>query len=297
MKEIFKRHPRYAHAPEDFSSLPDNLWIRCPRCQELLYSKEHEQALKVCSKCKYHFQVSARERLAMLADESSFDERDTSVQSRDPLHFRSPGPSYAEKLATNADEAGTNEAYVYGTATIDGQAVVIGVTEFSFLGGSMGAAVGEKIARAMDLAREERLPLVLVSSGGGARMQEGVISLMQMAKTLAALDRLKDAGLPFFSIMVDPCLGGTTASYAMMGDVNIAEPGAYIGFAGRRVIEQTMRQKLPQDAATAEFLQRHGMIDLVVPRAELPATIGRLVRLYLTCNPALTGKRLVGQPA
>jgi acetyl-CoA carboxylase carboxyl transferase subunit beta len=297
MKEIFKRHPRYAHAPEDFSSLPDNLWVRCPRCQELLYAKEQEQALKVCSKCKYHFQLGARERIDMLVDKDSFQEYDPGIRSRDPLQFRSPGSSYAEKLSANSAEAGTTEAYLYGAATIDGQSVVLGVTEFSFLGGSMGAAVGEKVARAMDLARERGVPLVLVSSGGGARMQEGVVSLMQMAKTLAALDRLKDAGLPFFSIMVDPCLGGTTASYAMMGDVNIAEPGAYIGFAGRRVIEQTMRQKLPQDAATAEFLQRHGMIDLVVHRAELPATVGRLARLYLTCNPTRTERRLVGQPA
>jgi acetyl-CoA carboxylase carboxyl transferase subunit beta len=297
MKEIFKRHPRYAHAPEDFASLPEDLWIRCPKCQELLYAKEHEQALKVCSKCRYHFQLDSRERIAMLLDDGSFDERDPDVRSGDPLDFQSPGRTYAEKLGEYTEEAGTREAYIYGTGTIDGQEIVIGVTEFNFCAGSMGAAVGEKVARAIELAIERRAPLVLVSSGGGARMQEGVISLMQMAKTLAALDRLNDMGLPYYSVMVDPCLGGTTASYAMMGDVNIAEPGAYIGFAGRRVIEQTMRQKLPQDAATSEFLQKHGMIDLVIPRAELSTILAKLARLYLACNPALSERRLVGQPA
>lgn len=161
----------------------------------------------------------------------------------------------------------------------------------------MGAGVGEKITRAMEQARERRLPLILFSLGGGARMQEGVISLMQMAKTVAALDRLKDAGLPFISVMTDPCLGGTTASYAMLGDVNIAEPGAYIGFAGRRVIEQTMRQKLPHNAATAEFLLQHGMIDLVVPRPEIPAVLARLVRMYVGSNTAATRRGLVEQHA
>ena len=297
MKEIFKRHPRYAHAPEDFSSIPENLWTRCPKCHELLYSRELEQGLRVCSKCKYHFQLSARERIGMLLDPGTFREEGTDVRSVDPLRFHSPGRSYAEKLGEYRAEAGTSEAFVYGWGTIEEQDVVLGVTEFNFCAGSMGAAVGEKVTRAIELALKRRVPLVLVSSGGGARMQEGVISLMQMAKTLAALDRLKEEGLPYISVMVDPCLGGTTASYAMMGDVNVAEPGAYIGFAGRRVIEQTMRQKLPQDAATAEFLQQHGMVDLVVPRADLTSTLARLIRLYVTCNAALREERLVGQPA
>lgn len=297
MKEIFKRHPRYAHAPEDFSSVPENLWERCPRCRELLYAKELDQSLRVCSKCKFHFQVSAPERLAMLVDPDTFEEYGAGIRSADPLSFHSPNHAYGEKLTEYAGEAGADEAFVYGTGRIDGQDAVIGATEFRFCGGSMGAAVGEKVTRAIELAVDRRLPLVLVSCGGGARMQEGVISLMQMAKTLSALDRLKEKGLPYFSLLVDPCLGGTTASYAMMGDVNIAEPGAYIGFAGRRVIEQTMRQKLPPDAATAEFLQQHGMVDMVVPRAELSSTLGRLLRLYVTCNPALKEKRLVEQPA
>lgn len=297
MKEIFKRHPRYAHAPEDFSSVPDNVWVRCPRCQELLYSKEYEQAFRVCSKCKFHAQLGSRERIAITLDHGSFKEESTDVRSGDPLKFQSPGRAYADRLGEYAHDAGSAEAFIYGTGTIEGQETVLGVTEFNFCGGSMGAAVGEKVARAIELAVDRRLPLILVSSGGGARMQEGVISLMQMAKTLAALDRLKDAGLPYFSVMVDPCLGGTTASYAMMGDVNLAEPGAYIGFAGRRVIEQTIRQKLPSNAATAEFLLQHGMVDMVVPRAELSSTLGRLIRLYHTCNTAVHEGRLVGQSA
>jgi acetyl-CoA carboxylase carboxyl transferase subunit beta len=296
MKEIFKRHPRYAQAPQDFEALPDNLWTRCPQCKELLYSKEHEQALYVCSKCKYHSPVSARERLAMTLDEGSFVECDAGIRSTDPIHFRSSGESYSDKLTKYTEQADANEAFIYGTGRIEGQDVVMGVIEFKFCGGTVGAATGEKLARAVDLAVERRLPLVLVSGGGGMRMQEGIISLMQMAKTLAALDRLRERGLPYISIMVDPCLGGTTASYAMMGDVNIAEPGAYIGFAGRRVIEQTMRQKLPQDAATAEFLLQHGMVDMVTQRAEIPGMLARLLKIYMAANVARE-QDLVGQPA
>jgi acetyl-CoA carboxylase carboxyl transferase subunit beta len=174
---------------------------------------------------------------------------------------------------------------------------VLGVADFSFCGGSMGAVFGEKVARAIELAEQRRCSLVIFSTGGGARMQEGTISLLQMAKTVASLTRFKDAGLPFFSVMTDPCLGGMTASYAMLGDVNLAEPGAYIGFAGRRVIEQTMRQKLPHDAATAEFLRQHGMIDMVVPRGELPGVLARLCRIYVTCNSAAERRQLVEQRA
>jgi acetyl-CoA carboxylase carboxyl transferase subunit beta len=296
MKEIFKRHPRYAQAPQDFEALPDNLWIRCPQCKELLYSREHEQALYVCSKCKYHSPVSATDRLAMTLDDGTFVEHDAAIRSTDPIHFRSSGESYADKLNKYTEQADANEAFIYGTGCIEGQEVVMGVIEFKFCGGTVGAATGEKLARAVDLAVERRLPLILVSGGGGMRMQEGIISLMQMAKTLAALDRLRDEGLPYISIMVDPCLGGTTASYAMMGDVNIAEPGAYIGFAGRRVIEQTMRQKLPQDAATAEFLLQHGMIDMVTQRAEIPGVLARLLKIYMAANTARE-RDLVGQPA
>lgn len=285
MKEIFKRHPRYREAPQDFSSLPDNLWVRCPGCRELLYSKEYEQALWVCPKCRHHARISARDRIAITLDQGTFREADADMRSSDPLHFRSLGESYADKLGEYSKQSGANESFMYGTGRIEGQEVAFGVTEFKFGGGSMGAVFGEKLVRAIELAHRSSIPLVLISSGGGARMQEGAISLLQMAKTVAALDRFKDGGLPFISVMTDPCLGGMTASYAMLGDVNIAEPGAYVGFAGRRVIEQTMRQKLPPDAATAEFLQKHGMVDIVVARAEMRATLGRLIRLYVDANP------------
>jgi acetyl-CoA carboxylase carboxyl transferase subunit beta len=251
----------------------------------------------VCSKCKYHFQISSRQRIDITLDPGTFQEHDAAMHSADPLRFHSLGDSYADKLQQYADKAGTRESFIYGTGQVEGQDVVLGVTEFGFGGGSMGAVFGEKVARGIDLAIERRVPLIIFSSGGGARMQEGAISLLQMAKTVAALDRLKVEGLPFFSVMTDPCLGGMTASYAMLGDVNLAEPGAYIGFAGRRVIEQTMRQKLPQNAATAEFLLEHGMIDLVTPRAELPAALGRLVRLYVTANRFAVRKELVGSRA
>jgi acetyl-CoA carboxylase carboxyl transferase subunit beta len=296
MKEIFKRHPRYWAAPQDFESLPDNLWIRCPRCRELLYSKELEQTQQVCSKCKYHFQLTARERVDMTVDGGTFEPIGSAMHSVDPLHFESRGESYAQKLVQYNSQSEADESLIYGTAKIDGQEVVVGVTEFKFAGGSMGAVFGERLARAIEEAQRRDVGLVVFSSGGGARMQEGTISLLQMAKTVAALDRFKGSDLPFISVMTDPCLGGMTASYAMLGDVNIGEPGAYIGFAGRRVIEQTMRQKLPHDAATSEFLLHHGMIDMVVQRSELPSVIGRLLRAYVTCNRSTIRRRLVEQP-
>jgi acetyl-CoA carboxylase carboxyl transferase subunit beta len=286
MKEIFKRHPRYDALPENFKSLPEDLWERCSRCKELIYSREVEQSLWVCPKCKYHFGISARQRLDITLDSGTFEEFDSTMTSADPLHFSNLGETYAGKLAQYRTESGEAEAYLYGTGKIDGQDLVIGLTEFKFAGASMGSVFGEKVARAFDLARERRLPLVLFSKGGGARMQEGTVSLLQMAKTVAALDRFKQTTLPYISIMTDPCLGGMTASYAMLGDVNIGEPGAYIGFAGRRVIEQTMRQKLPQDAATSEFLLEHGMLDMVVSRQELPGVLARLIKMYVGANPA-----------
>jgi acetyl-CoA carboxylase carboxyl transferase subunit beta len=292
MKEIFKRHPRYQQARQDFESMPDNLWVRCPRCQQLQYAREHEQALFVCRKCKYHFGITARQRIAATLDADSFEERDREMHSVDPLRFRSGEESYRDKLTQYAAQADTPEAFIYGTGRIDGQEVVFGAVEFKFAGGSMGAVFGEKVVRAMELARERELPLVIVSSGGGARMQEGAVSLVQMARTVAALDRFKQGRRPFISVMTDPCTGGITASYAMLGDVNVAEPGAYIGFAGRRVIEQTMRQKLPQDAATAEFLLKHGMIDIISHRAELPGVLGRLLRLYVTSNPGAARQKV-----
>ncbi len=295
--DILKRHPRSQSGADSQASLPDNLWIRCPRCKELLYAAELEQALKVCSKCKYHFPISSQERIDITLDKDSFDELDAGMTATDPLGFKSKGEPYSDKLAQYAEQSGLNESFRYGRGAIDGQDIIFGITEFKFAGGSMGAVFGEKLARAIDLARRSGVPLVVFSSGGGARMQEGAVSLLQMAKTVAALDRFKAEGLPYVSVMTDPCLGGMTASYAMLGDANIAEPGAYIGFAGRRVIEQTMRQKLPQDAATSEFLLHHGMIDIVTPRSELSGVIARLIRILASSNPVVQEKKLAEQHA
>jgi acetyl-CoA carboxylase carboxyl transferase subunit beta len=297
MKDIFKRHPRYPAQREKFEALPENLWVPCPRCQELLYAKELEENLRVCPKCKYHFGLSARERIDATLDSGSFQERDALMRSVDPLKFRSLGDVYADKLVQYRERSGSEESFLYGRGTIDGQPLVFGVTEFKYAGGSMGAVFGEKMVRAIELATRDRLPLVTVSSGGGARMQEGAISLLQMAKTVSALNVHKESGLPYISIMVDPCLGGITASYAMLGDVNMAEPGAYIGFAGRRVIEQTMREKLPQDVDTAEFLQQHGMIDLVTQRQDIPGMLARLLRMYVAATHSEAKREVVGQPA
>ena len=284
MEKIFRRRPKYLPLPERTNDanrrVPDNLWISCPRCHELIYAKEYEDNFKVCSKCKYHFRLSPRERLALLLDEDTFEERDAGLCSADPLRFVAGEQKYAAKLVDEARKSGTIEALIYGTGTIDGLPLVVAVHNFSFIGGSMGVAVGEKVARAIDLAADTERPLLIVAASGGARQHEGVYALMQMAKTVAALDRLKTRHLPYISLLTDPTVGGVPASYALLGDVNVAEPGAFIGFAGPRVIEQATKQKLPADVNTSEFMLAHGMIDLVVPRAELRALLATLLRLY-----------------
>lgn len=284
MKEIFRRRPKYLSLPERTNDasrhVPDNLWISCPHCHELLYDKEYEDNFKVCSKCKYHFRLSPHERLGVLLDAGSFTEYDAGLCSADPLRFIAGDMNYADKLDDNARKSGTREALIYGAGVIEGQRLVIAVHNAAFLAGSMGVAVGEKVARAINLAADEDLPLVIVVASGGARMQEGLFALMQMAKTVAALDRFKARHLPYISILTDPTVGGVPASYALLGDVNIAEPGAFISFAGPRVIEQATKQKLPADVNTAEFMLSHGMVDLVVPRADLRGTVATLLRLY-----------------
>ena len=284
MKEIFRRRPKYLSLPDRTNDasrrVPDNMWISCPRCHELLYAKEYEDNFKVCSKCKHHFRLSPWERLAVLLDADSFQERDSGLGSVDPLRFVAGELNYANKLEEEHRKAGTLEALIWGVGSIDDQRVVIAVHNFSFIGGSMGVAVGEKVARACDYAGDEGLPLVIVAASGGARMQEGVYSLVQMAKTVAALDRLKSRRQPFISILTDPTVGGVPASYALLGDVNLAEPGAFIGFAGPRVIEQAAKKKLPADVNTAESMLEHGMIDLVVPRAELRHVVAMLLRHF-----------------
>lgn len=255
------------------------MWISCPRCHELLYAKEYEDNHKVCNKCQYHFRLSPHERLSLLLDDGSFEERDEGLCSADPLRFVAGDLNYAQKIEDDARKAGTREALIYGTGAIDGQPVVLAVHNFSFIGGSMGVAVGEKVARAIDLAAARDLPLLIVAASGGARQHEGVFALMQMAKTVTALKHFKARHLPYISILTDPTVGGVPASYALLGDVNIAEPGAFIGFAGPRVIEQATKQKLPPDVNTAEFMLAHGMIDLIVPRAELRESVAMLLRL------------------
>jgi len=244
-----------------------------------VYSKEIDRNLKVCPKCDYHFRITARERIELLVDPGTFSEIDSQIQSEDPLGFRD-SQKYRDRIKAARKKTGLNDAVVSGICTMDGVKVVMSVFDFFFMGGSMGSVVGEKITRAGEKAIEERCGLIVISSSGGARMQEGTLSLMQMAKTSAALARLRRERLPFISILTDPTTGGVTASFAMLGDVNIAEPKALIGFAGPRVIEQTIRQELPEGFQRSEFVLEHGMIDRIVNRKELKKTIVNLLRAF-----------------
>ena len=284
MRDFLQRRGKFRpeKADEEGSDLqiPEDLWIKCPKCGELIYSREIERSNQVCPKCTYHFRLRARERIAQLSDPGSFVELHGGIRPQDPLGFADGAGSYGEKLEQTQSKSGEPEALVVGAATIDGLPATLAVSDFEFLGASMGSVYGEKLVRAVEWATDHRTPLVTVSSSGGARMHEGLFSLMQMAKTVAALARLGRAGVPHFALLADPCYGGVTASYATVADVVLAEPGALIGFAGPRVIEQITRQKLPEGFQTAEFLLAHGMIDMIVPRAELTATLATLVRHY-----------------
>ncbi len=252
--------------------IPEGLWIKCDSCKEIIYKKEIEKNLQVCPKCNYHFRISASERIRFIADEGSFVEIDSDLATADPLEFKD-SISYKDRLKENIKKSGLKEAAIYGNATINGRPVVLAIMDFSFMGGSMGSVVGEKIARAAERSMEQKIPLITVSSSGGARMQEGMFSLMQMAKVSAAIGRLRENGVPYISILADPTFGGVTASFAMLGDIIVAEPKSLIGFAGPRVIEQTIKQQLPENFQRAEFLLDHGMLDLVVERKELKNTI------------------------
>lgn len=282
MRELFRRQPRFTPSIDDDlrSSLPDDLWVKCPKCGELTYHKEHLRAFRVCVRCGHHFRLSAVERIELLADEGSFEEWDAGLATADPLGFVSDGEAYLDKARQSARKSHLPEAVISGRLRIEGRPAAIVVTDFSFLGASMGAVYGEKLTRACERAVDERIPLLTVSASGGARMQEGLFSLMQMAKTTAALSRLGEARLAHISLLTDPCYGGVTASYATVADVILAEPGALIGFAGPRVIEQITRQKLPPGFQTAEFLMLHGMIDIVSPRQELKQMLATLLSLY-----------------
>jgi acetyl-CoA carboxylase carboxyl transferase subunit beta len=263
--------------------IPDGLWIKCVTCKEIIYAKKLTEGNKICPKCGHHYRLSARERITMLCDEGTFRELDPDMVPGDPLEFVD-GVPYPEKQVRAKKKSGENEAVVTGVAEVDGLPFAIGVMDFAYMGGSMGSVVGEKITRVIEKGIELGIPVVTVSASGGVRMHEAIIGLMQMAKTSAALYKLQQANQPYISILTDPTTGGTTASFASLGDVIIAEPASLIGFAGPRVIKQTIRQDLPEGFQKAEFLLEHGIIDMVVPRTELKATLARILR-YLTGNP------------
>ena len=266
--------------------IAEGLWIKCDSCKEIMYRAEVERAGRVCPKCHYPFRISAHERIAVLADPGSFEERDTGLATTDPLTFKDT-KKYRDRVRAAVQKTSTDEAVVCGIARIGGQPAVLAAFEFGFLGGSMGSVVGEKLTRAIELAIDKHLPVVIVSASGGARMQEGILSLMQMAKTSSALERLATHRLPYISVLTDPTTGGVTASFAMLGDVVLAEPRALIGFAGPRVIAETIRQPLPEGFQRSEFLLTHGQLDMIVERRELKETIRRILAFFAdTPSPA-----------
>ncbi len=263
-------------APPKKIKIPEGLWVKCDNCKEIIYRKEVDKNYKVCPKCDYHFRISASERLPYIVDEGSFLEVEDGLSPKDFLGFK----DYKDKLKSSRKKTGLKDAIISGEAKIGGRPVSLVIMDFNFMGGSMGSVVGEKIARAVERAIEKKAPFVSVASSGGARMQEGILSLMQMAKTAAAVARLGEAGLPFISVLTDPTFGGVTASFAMLGDIIIAEPKSLIGFAGPRVIEQTIKQQLPAGFQRAEFLQEHGMIDMIVPRREMHVMLGKVLEFF-----------------
>jgi acetyl-CoA carboxylase carboxyl transferase subunit beta len=279
----FKREKKsieQATAPEDRRVRTEGLWIKCDSCRTIVFRKDLEENFFVCPKCQFHFKMSAQQRLEMLLD-GRWTEHDAGMISTDPLKFVDLKP-YARRIKDAQKKLGMNDAIITAEGQLNGRPVVMCAMEFGFIGGSMGAVVGEKVTRGIELALETRQPFIAISCSGGARMMEGTISLMQLAKVSAALARFDEAKLPFISLLTDPTTGGVTASFAMLGDLNIAEPGALIGFAGPRVIEQTIRQKLPEGFQRSEFLLEHGFLDAVVPRKELKAFIASSLDLLLT---------------
>jgi acetyl-CoA carboxylase carboxyl transferase subunit beta len=274
-KEIKSRWNGFSLRPR--KQMPEGLWLRCPGCEQMLYKKAVEQNLDVCPECDYHFRIEAAKRIEYLADEASFQELLADLTSSDPLDFKFRGTSYKQRLKSETEKSGATEAMRIGKAFIKGRGVILGVMEPDFLMGSMGAVVGEKFCAAVDEAMAQNLPLVVVCCSGGARMHEGAVSLAQMAKTSAALAKLDQAGGLFISILTDPTTGGVTASFAMLGDCIIAEPGALIGFAGPRTIAETIKVELPEGFQTAEFMLEHGFIDMIVHRKDLRSEIARLI--------------------
>ena len=275
----FTRKPEETQGTPKKVVIAEGLWIKCDSCKEIMARAEVERAGRVCPKCHYPFRITSRERIGLLVDPGTFEEYQTGIASVDPLGFKDT-KRYRDRLKTAKQKTTMEEAVVTGVARLGGHPVVLCVFEFGFLGGSMGSVVGEKLTRAIELAIDKHVPVIIVPASGGARMQEGILSLMQMAKTSAALARLGEAGLPYLSVLTDPTTGGVTASFAMLGDVILAEPRALIGFAGPRVIAETIRQPLPEGFQRSEFLLEHGQIDLIVERRELKDTLRRLLAFF-----------------
>lgn len=268
--------PKPITEQEDRNQIPDDIWTKCPACAAVLYTKELRRNFGVCPKCNYHFRLKARERIPLLADRHSFVELDAGLKSADPLGFRDT-KKYRDRIKQAEKKSGSAEAVITGRARVLNIPLMLGVFEFHYMGGSMGSVVGEKLTRLVEAGVAERRPVVIISASGGARMQEGIFSLMQMAKISAALARLSQARIPYISVLTDPTTGGVAASSAMLGDINIAEPKALIGFAGPRVIEQTIRQKLPEGFQRAEFLLEHGMVDRIVERVDMREEIALIL--------------------
>jgi len=271
------KRPKTVRSETARSVVPEGLWTRCEGCREIIYTKELDKNLRICPKCGYHFRIDAPTRIRLLLDDTDPRELFAAVRPSDPLGFVD-SKRYADRLRTYQEALGVADAVIVVEGAMEGSPLVLAVMDYRFMGGSMGSVVGEKLTRAAEEATASRRPLVVVSASGGARMQEGALSLMQMAKIAAALARLRAARVPFLSLLTDPTTGGVTASFAMLGDLNVAEPGALIGFAGPRVIEQTIRQSLPEGFQRSEFLLSHGFLDLVVPRSELKSTLARALR-------------------
>ena len=277
---MFRPKTRYVALPSPRAGVGEEIdRLTCPKCDTSLEPARLTAALGVCYRCGYHFRLRAPERIAMLVEPGSFREEDQGIVAKDVLGFKDSQP-YTKRIEQSRAATGANEAVIWGEAMLAGHRLVIVCFDFAFMGGSMGAATGEKITNGIERALQNRLPLLIISASGGARMQEGMLALMQLAKTSAALGRLNAAGVPYISLLTDPTMGGVTASFASLGDIIIAEPGAMIGFAGARVIQQATYETLPEGFQTAEFLWNHGMIDLVVPRPELPAVLRQLLDLY-----------------
>jgi acetyl-CoA carboxylase carboxyl transferase subunit beta len=266
-------------SPDKKVRIPEGLWVKCDNCKEIVYKKEIERNLKVCPKCSYHFRITATERIALIVDEGSFAETDVDIAPKDFLGFKDTA-KYADKLKSYCEKTGLKDAIISGDASIGGRPAVLAVLDFGFMGGSMGSVVGEKLCRSAERAESRGVPLIVFSSSGGARMQEGVVSLMQMAKTSAAVARLGAKGIPFISVMTDPTFGGVSASYSSLGDIIIAEPKSLIGFAGPRVIEQTIKQQLPEGFQRAEFQLEHGQVDMIVDRKNMKETLANILSFF-----------------